>query len=687
MSHAARVHQQAGFARRKALPIVVFVLVFVLALVAGLNAQGPAPGSQQPAIDLKTAKAGTAKPLSLPPAPAGLPRSVPAALRASARALMSPGAGTPVAGDKTAASYYFVIRAEFDSVNSRQNLKVPGVTLLTAFDRFAEVFVPLNAAQTGIDPQVTQAFISAPGLVWIDYPEAIQVPPVPTLQSTTPTRAVAEQIVRGGTANLTGKGVIVAVIDSGLDFRNRDFITFDAAGHPTSRLLYLWDTMSTSFDSSGLGGKAPYSFPNGRSIGTLYTRQQLTAELAAGSKRIPATDEHGHGTAAAGIAAGSGNNSKAFVGVAPDADIIAVRIGGSTGSLENGYLLNAAVAWVDSIAKQEGKPVVFSCSFGGHGGGHNGDSIEERELQARFANAPGRAIVIAAGNERIAGLHTQVAVAINQPANLAWKSDNPAMVDFYVHSPSGAVPDPKQLAMAPLVLTGTGQLPTPTLNRAYQNPISQDLVLEFTTPANWAGMVLSSTSQEKLQVDGYILGGAFDQSIQRQAEIVGTPGSSGGAITVGSYDWNDQFSYQGQMYTLKDACGNAPMQLGSLSCYSSIGYDRGGSIKPDITAPGQWYSSSYARNPDGSGVGADHNLVDSSGNYMLFNGTSAATPYVAGIVALMLQKKPTLTSGDIKSLLQHNSTQDFYTGNAPNASWGYGKLDLAAVRATLNAIR
>jgi subtilisin family serine protease len=79
--------------------------------------------------------------------------------------------------------------------------------------------------------------------------------------------------------------------------------------------------------------------------------------------------------------------------------------------------------------------------------------------------------------------------------------------------------------------------------------------------------------------------------------------------------------------------------------------------------------------------------VDSSGNYILFNGTSSAAPYTAGVIALMLQKRPSLTSGEIKSLLERNATQDSYTGAVPNQKWGYGKLDLAAVRATLNAIR
>jgi len=88
----------------------------------------------------------------------------------------------------------------------------------------------------------------------------------------------------------------------------------------------------------------------GSPSGTLYTREQLTAELRSGARRIPATDENGHGTAATGVAAGNGNNSKGggrqYIGVAPEADIIGVRLGGPSGAVENEYLLNAAVAWL-----------------------------------------------------------------------------------------------------------------------------------------------------------------------------------------------------------------------------------------------------------------------------------------------------------------------------------------------------
>jgi len=641
---------------------------------------------------LKSIKAGEAKPFSVKPAPAGLPDTLSPALRASAVSLMSPSSDLHISPPRGGSSLWAVVRLEFDSAASRQRFRVPGVTVLLGFDRFAEAFVPLGA-DGNLDPATQKGVFGAPGLVWAEGAGQIRVPPSPRFQTGAPTRAVPEPVIRGGYGGLTGKGVIIAVIDSGIDFRNADFINFDGSGHPKSRLLYFWDTMNNAYDSSGLGTKAPFSYPNGSSIGTLYTREQLSAELVPSRGRIPATDEQGHGTAAAGVAAGNGNNSRgALAGVAPEADLIGVRIGGSGEAMENGYLLIAAIAWVDSVARSVGKPVVFSCSFGGNGSGHNGMSIEEREIDAIFGgNVPGRAIVIAAGNERISGLHTR---ATYQPggdgAPFVWVSEQPSSLLLFIHFQTGE-PDIKRLRDHPITLyTDDGQTrdtKPPNLSNVELNPFSQDLVLELSAPAGLIGFQLDTADRSSFVADGYLLGGAkFLAELQSSEEIVGSPGTSAGAITVGSYAWNDQFHYQGHPVTLKDSCGNYPMQISDLSCYSSIGYSRDGTVKPDITSPGEWWAAPYAKYPDGGGVNPKLHIVDSSGNYTLFNGTSAATPYTAGIVALMLQKKPSLTSREIKELLQSNASQDALTGNTPNPSWGYGKLDVAAVRAMLNTI-
>ncbi len=232
---------------------------------------------------------------------------------------------------------------------------------MTAIDRFADVFVSTDAAW--------DALAKNPNVLKVEYSAGVTAPPPPPVTpSTLQSQAVPESIVHGGYKGLTGKNVIIAVLDTGIDFRHPDFITYDAKNLPTSRITYLWDT-ATAFQT-GRGSVAPFKFPNGASIGTLYTKDQLTAELRSAKMNFPPTDLNGHGTACAGIAAGNGNadkqanglKRKEVEGVAPDAEIIGVRLG-STG-LENSYLLNAISEWLEKVAAT--KPLVISGSFGGH---------------------------------------------------------------------------------------------------------------------------------------------------------------------------------------------------------------------------------------------------------------------------------------------------------------------------------
>ncbi|MGA8145933.1 MAG: S8 family serine peptidase [Candidatus Acidiferrales bacterium] len=671
----------------------LFALLAAMTLMAGLSAQAQDQASKQ-FPDFNSLKAGETKAMSFKATPAGLPGNLSTALRASAASFVNPENSARYSTMASGSVKYYVVYLQFDSASSRERLRVPGVTVLTAIDRFADVFIAPSPDGKGPDEAAVKGLLSTPGLVWYEEAGEVSAPPPSPFQLGSAARGVPEQIVHGGYAGLTGKGVIVAIIDTGADFRNADFINFDGSGHPTSRFLYLWDTVTNAYDSSGIGSKAPYSYPNGSSIGTLYTREQLTAEVNSRSVRIPATDEGGHGTATTGIAAGNGNNSRgAYAGVAPQADIIVVRVASGGGSFDHGFLLNAAVAWIDSVAKREGKPVVFSCSFGGHGGHHDGLSVEERELDARFpANARGRAIAISAGNERTNGLHARTAYeGGDEPARLLWQSQNPGILHLFIHKQGGGPVDPDHLRWGTLVLNINGQqrqFPMPqSPPEKTVDPNSNELELDFAAPAGVVGLALGDDTGEPFLIDAYLpMGGQFHPAIRRDAEIVGTPGTTAAAITVASYDWNDQFSYQGKMVTMPGVCGPNPMQIGDVSCYSSIGYSRDGTVKPDIASPGQWFSAPYAMHPDGSGVNPKEWTVDSSGRYTKMNGTSSAAPYTAGVIALMMQKRPDITTGEIKTLLELNATQDSFTGTVPNPGWGYGKLDIAAVRAVLNAV-
>ena len=434
-----------------------------------------------------------------------------------------------------------------------------------------------------------------------------------------------------------------------------------------------------------------YTYPNDKpghpsNIGTIYTRDELTRNLHQPYPEIPEWDTNGHGTSCAGIAAGNGQGGPKdekgkplFAGVAPDADIIGVRIG--TGeNLENAYLLGAICEWLNKIAGD--RPVVISCSFGGHDGGHDGYLVEEREIDARFPlSTKGRAICIAAGNEGQEHFHADVFVSNkDNPAILKWKAAHNTELKIYFQTndlsdlqvdtdkSSGIVANSADITV---------------------HPLTTEAILSVTVQAGDGQLALYTDSGRTIAADAYLTQGVDAEFAAKDNDStptgyspknqLGTPGTTGNAITVGSYDWNDRFNRFGKVGTLPPAQHlDKDMSIGGLSDYSNPGYRRIGElIKPEIVAPGQWFTAPAALN-----VPADR---DFTGLYQQFAGTSAATPYTAGVVALLMQKNPKITLGEIRDTLEKNATapdqsvDKDHSGQMPNPFYGYGKLDRAAV--------
>jgi minor extracellular serine protease Vpr len=613
--------------------------------------------------------------------------------------LSAPGGGrapTKKAVIRQRTTVYKAFNLEFDSSAACESFalrfKEADAAVFNRFERFADIFIPGT-------PQGEQIFANvqkAAGLRWLEMVGVAQVPPPPRRTASGAKSRGSEPIVQGGLEGLTGKGVIIAVIDSGVDFRNPDFITYGADGKATSRLLYLWDTTSNAYEARRIGGKAPISYPNQVSVGTLYNREQLTEELRIGKYQIPATDANGHGTACAGLAAGNGNNAKGearksnFMGVAPEADIIAVRIGGTaTGSLENGYLIGAISNWLDKVAGTT--PLVLSCSFGHHRGGHDGALIEERQLDARFTpDRVGRALVIAAGNEATTPRHAEVKFKNqNEPGSVGFKiGETGGRLTVYFNNRE--INDLEIVAAKGTSIKFAG---------GEVNPFTEQAVAYIYAAPGAGTIYLFNKSGKAMKADVYISGGLFNKDSAKSGVMVGSPGTAKNAITVGSYDFNDQFPAATGIRNLGAICPSerpVALTIGGISCYSSPGYRRDGTVKPDIVAPGQYHLASYARLPatrkgaPGRGVLAGNPTIelDKSGNYWLFCGTSAATPHAAGIIALMMQKKPAIKLSEIKTLLHKQASNDeTLTGRTPNPQYGYGKLDRRAAERILSVMK
>lgn len=634
----------------------------------------------QPQADAGPWRMGAARRLSREAEPALISKAELDETVAAMQQRQRVGAKQPAKGPALVRSgerIYAVVNMEFRDAAACLQFNAPGVSVLTRFERFADVFVRPN------DRQAIAGVYKAAGLVRAEFASLATAPPPPRLPRRLPSsrgEEFAEEIVRGGAEGLTGKGTIIAIVDSSLDFHNPDFITYDAAGKPASRLLYLWDTTASGMQ----GDKAPYSFPNGASIGRVYTRDQLTADLRANVRRIPVTDVSGHGTACAGIAAGNGNNAKGrreVIGVAPEADLIAVRIGGTPeGGLENGFALGAIWEWLDRAAGA--RPLVISCSFGRQRGGHDGARVEERQINARFPlNAAGRAILFSAGNDAGDAKHAEISFrGKNAPARILW-SGSPDGAKLEVYFDSADVED--------LHLAAAGRTEF-KVTSAEINPFTKQASAEIIVGPGRGGLYFYNDSGKAATADIYITGGSFAGGLASPGKMISTPGSADHAITVGSYVWNRLFRTPDGVGIVPNMCAiklgrDVDLEVGALSCYSNHGFNRTGRVKPSIVAPGEVFHASYARLPNGKGAGARKTIPDSSGKYIFFNGTSAATPYAAGVVALLMQRRPQITLGEIHDLLKSQATRDARTGRLPNPAWGNGKLDPAAVKKILRA--
>lgn len=559
---------------------------------------------------------------------------------------------------------YLVLNLEFKDAASCQEFALPGTKLLTRHERFADIFAK---AQKTLLEEVEKY----PGLVKMDYDrdEVFPPPARPVPKKETP-RATAEKIVRGGLGGLTGKGVVVAVIDSGVDFRHPDFISYDAAGKPTSRLLYFWDTGSDAY-ANGVGDPAPITFPNAAPIGTIYSQAVLTDDLRSGRLKIPVWDPNGHGTSCAGIAAGNGSVNKDYTGVAPAADIIGIRAAtGASSGMDNAYLVNAICEWLDKVVGA--RPLVVTCSWGGQYGGRDGFFVRERHLDARFPpSRKSRAICFSAGNEGHYPIHAPLTLGPEAtPAKITWTSRSPSSVAIYLQ-----VGDDSDIKIGRM-----GGLDLSKL-KSEVHPLSKELVIYVPIPAGVGGLFLYTQSGAKVVGDAYIGRDAeFSEECFEIGKQVGTPGSARNVLTIGSYDWNDQFHMHGQLMLFPDNLLKKPLSIGSLSTYSSPGPLRVSDIvKPELVAPGQYFAAPAAMN-----VVSDR---DSTGLYQLFNGTSAATPYAAGVIALMLEANPNLTFGEIRQALIESATQDAMTKQCPNPRWGHGKLDYAAIERALKRVK
>jgi minor extracellular serine protease Vpr len=214
---------------------------------------------------------------------------------------------------------------------------------------------------------------------------------------------------------VTGKGVIFAMIDRGIDWQNNDFRNPDG----TTRIAYIFDLTDNT------GQKAannPYS------EGTIYTKSQINQALQGGAP-LAERDFLGHGTANTAIAVGNGRNTPKYRGIAPDATIISVKLVndatpafGNTPAIPAFYdpsLIPIAINFIVAKAKELGMPCVMVMDIGSIAGPTDGTSSYSRLIDATVGNQPGLIFIPGTGDD--GGMANHASASVPQGGALTLK--------------------------------------------------------------------------------------------------------------------------------------------------------------------------------------------------------------------------------------------------------------------------
>lgn len=438
--------------------------------------------------------------------------------------------------------------------------------------------------------------------------------------------------MQGGTAgrnDLSGTGVIVAVIDSGIDYAHPDFRNADG----TTRILDLWDqTIPAGSVADPLSEEnAEQSFleaPAGYFLGTEFPQAVINRALEQTTEReryavCPSRDISGHGTHVTGIAAGNGIASQGrYRGVAYESPLLIVKLGTpGERSFPRTTELMQAVDYCIRKAQEYGMPVVLNLSFGNNYGSHSGNSLLESYLDD-MADYWRTSIITGSGNEGASAVHAagtlrenvteEVEVAVSGyeiSLNLQiWKNYADEIAVSLIH-PDGSKAGPIQQILGPqrFRLGNTDVL----LYYGEPSPYSpyQEIYFELLPADDFidSGIWTIQLLPQKIAVGNYDMwlpaGGVLNEGtgfVLPSAETTLTiPSTAARVITVGAYDG----------------------YFDRAAAFSGRGYTREtNQVKPDLVAPG-----------------VDITSCAPGGGYVVRSGTSMATPFVSGGAALLMQ--------------------------------------------------
>lgn len=463
--------------------------------------------------------------------------------------------------------------------------------------------------------------------------------------------------------NLRGQGVLIGIIDTGVDYTNPIFQYADN----TTRIISIWDQTIVS-DSP----------PAGMAFGTEYTREQINEALQSEDPLsiVPSTDNNGHGTMIAGIAGGNEVPESGFFGVAPDVEFAVVKLKPAKQFLRDFFFISEnAVCFQENdilwstyylyeLSIRLRRPIVICIALGSSQGAHDGLGVLSTYVGG-LASIPGMGVVIAAGNEGNERRHysgmvdpttgydiVELNVAENEPGfSMELWGNSADLYSIDILTPSGEY--------IPRIAAGRDEhrvisfIFEPTIiyvdyQIAESHSGEQLILVRFENPSAgiWRFNVyerggLNLGFNIWLPMKGFISDNTYFIRSDPYTTIL-TLGNVVRSLTVTAYNDADD----------------------SLYLNSSRGYTRIIRKKPDVAAPGV-------------------NVIGPSleGGFVPFTGTSVSAAHTAGIAAMIFEwglvkgNLPGMSTTEMKNLIIRGARRDLDIVY-PNRDWGYGILDI-----------
>jgi subtilisin family serine protease len=558
--------------------------------------------------------------------------------------------------------------------------------------------------------------------------------------------------------NVTGEGILIADLDSGVDWRHPDLWFADGGSYPyvnssssgfingtdavdfnrdfalsANESLYALDLaddgfFNTTTDWLWVDNLIQNAFPDDGELFFVVNDTSSNGLIDGGEDLIllgtPKTkfiveknasviqiwergvnmtssthvDTDGHGTAVAGILLGGQLGYRDYVGVAPSAELMMIRVLGTSSNwltVEEG-LTYASNNGADVVLTEIGS---WTYHF------LDGSSLAEQMIDTLVAS--GIPVISPSGNLGGKDKHSMFSPTPDVPLlvdfSIPQLTDEISEVYITVLSADSIdfttcnfslVIDRTSFAQGPITIylhPGIGyyawfaEPPVPPSNFIIESFIAVStrgtnmlaIWIHGTLPTTLTAVPpwhsLNVTAPSSATFHGYIsddqtawTGGAVWTSSISDLYHITWPSTADSALSVASYRTRDLVS---------------PETIGGRASFSSNGPRIDSVAKQGVAAPGGYdvisdYSNASTWSTWYNGYGALP-FLEGFGSYRLFSGTSASGPHVAGAAALMLQVNSTIGT-QVKTIIESTALTDSFTGATPNSQWGHGKLDVAA---------